>query len=566
MIFWLINVLASSSHAIVYTLYFFAGIYSLYQNKKQEKPLSGWKVAVAGATSALFSASAALANYDIFDVYGLFSVAAILIGGFLICWNFLIYASTFSGEGEQNRVKAFEGKYTTRVFLLCFSGIMLLNLGFLFLVEYPGTVTADSMWQINQALGVSRYSNWHPICHTLVIEFLMKLGYAIFGNYNDALGLYTVCQVIFLALTFSYAVTTLYANGISGKTVACVACIYLFAPYNIVYSVTVWKDVVFGGFVLLFVTSLYALTMNVGKHRWAHQLLFLLGCIGFGVMRTNGFYALIASFLLCAFVYRKNWDILGIWVLGIVISWLLINPLPVMLQVVQVDILEALAIPMQQVARVVAEKRDLFDGEAGLIDTVISIESVPDLYLPYLSDPIKDAIRRKDLSYFEEHLFDYLKLWVKLGLRYPMDYIRAWVDQTKGYWNGGYSYWVMTREMYQNSLDLYKTTQDSAVAQLISSVIYRTEKMPVLYLLFSIGHHVWLVVLAFVCNVLRGRREAVYSVPVIMIVGTLIIATPVFSEFRYAYSVFTTFPMILAISLPSGTVWHKGGKTTVDCG
>jgi uncharacterized membrane protein len=37
---------------------------------------------------------------------------------------------------------------------------------------------------------------------------------------------------------------------------------------------------------------------------------------------------------------------------------------------------------------------------------------------------------------------------------------------------------------------------------------------------------------------------ALIAVPSLMVIATLLVATPVFSEFRYAYSVFCTMPVI----------------------
>ena len=37
---------------------------------------------------------------------------------------------------------------------------------------------------------------------------------------------------------------------------------------------------------------------------------------------------------------------------------------------------------------------------------------------------------------------DFVHLYVEIGLKHPLKYLEAWVDQTKGYWNAGYEYWV----------------------------------------------------------------------------------------------------------------------------
>ena len=47
-------------------------------------------------------------------------------------------------------------------------------------------------------------------------------------------------------------------------------------------------------------------------------------------------------------------------------------------------------------------------------------------------------------------------------------------------------------------------------------------------------------------GVRQYRRAALLTVPVLAVVLTLLVATPVASEFRYAYAVFTCLPMTAA--------------------
>ena len=62
----------------------------------------------------------------------------------------------------------------------------------------------------------------------------------------------------------------------------------------------------------------------------------------------------------------------------------------------------------------------------------------------------------------------------------------------------------------------------------------------------GIGIHVWIIILLGLYSTLHGNQEtALIAVLNALIIGTLLIATPVYSEFRYAYSIFTTFPLIV---------------------
>ena len=65
----------------------------------------------------------------------------------------------------------------------------------------------------------------------------------------------------------------------------------------------------------------------------------------------------------------------------------------------------------------------------------------------------------------------------------------------------------------------------------------------------SIGLHVWiLAALAIIAAAKRDRRGLLCILPLAVIL-TLCLATPVFSEFRYAYGVIIVTPPILTIFL-----------------
>ena len=51
---------------------------------------------------------------------------------------------------------------------------------------------------------------------------------------------------------------------------------------------------------------------------------------------------------------------------------------------------------------------------------------------------------------------------------------------------------------------------------------------------------------AVVCD---SEKEAVLALPALMVVATLLIGTPVFCEMRYAYSVFTTLPLVMTVAV-----------------
>jgi len=133
--------------------------------------------------------------------------------------------------------------------------IALADLLYLYLCRYPGCLSPDSIWQMEQVLGVKPYSNHHPFWHTILIKGIVDLGMLLFHDLNAAVALYSTIQVLFFAACCSYTVTTMWQCGISKGWIFFAFILYAFTPYHLAFNITMRKDVVFGCAALLFVTD-----------------------------------------------------------------------------------------------------------------------------------------------------------------------------------------------------------------------------------------------------------------------------------------------------------------------
>lgn len=221
------------------------------------------------------------------------------------------------------------------------------------------------------------------------------------------------------------------------------------------------------------------------------------------------------------------------------------------LEVTQPDTIESLSIPAQQMARVLKEGRELDDWQSELLNDVIDTDRVPEYYLDYLSDPIKDLVRQKgNQNLLLEKKIDFIKLYVSLGVKYPKDYFRAWIDQTRGYWNGGYDYWRWYLGITENDLGLVRTTKNISIDLMLREYIWLFTDIQALKLFLSIGLFIWVDILMFMLSLLRKDKVGVFmSLPILAVVASLLVATPAFSEFRYIYAAFCVLPLVIIITL-----------------
>ena len=191
--------------------------------------------------------------------------------------------------------------------------------------------------------------------------------------------------------------------------------------------------------------------------------------------------------------------------------------------------------------------------QTDLLGQILILDRVAQVYDPLTVDPIKyEAFRYDGQEYFLNHLWEYGKLYLQLGLQYPADYLKAWIDETKGYWNGGYFFWIYTQGIHENVYGLVASYGSNPVASLYAALFRYVEKLEILQPFTSIGLQVWAIVSCTLVNALKKRRELLLGIPLVVLAAGLWIGTPVYAEFRYAYPFFLAASFLIAV-----TVWEK---------
>ena len=427
-----------------------------------------------------------------------------------------------------------------------------------FLYNFPGVMTPDSISQYSQAMGLTGYSDHHPFAHTLLIRLFLSLGMALFNNVYAAIACYTVFQMVLMALLLCYCLCVLYRYGAGKKLCFLFLIFYACVPYNGSFAVTMWKDVLFSGFLLLFVLCIYRLLhlyTSGGRLKKQPELLALLLLSGLLVclFRSNGLYVLLLTAPFLVIVLRREWKLLLPGLLAIAALALCIKgPVYDALGVAEPAFSESLSIPAQQIARVVYEGRTLTQEQIDLLNRTVDYDSIADYYQPELSDPVKALIQYGHPEYLEAHKGAYLQLWIQLGLRYPLDYWNAFVDQTRGYWYPGEPGLTVNESISPNDVGLTgQSVLSGTPAWKVVEILNKLYTILPLYgLLYSIGAFTWAAVFWCVNCALNGRkRNFLLFVPFFALILTLCLATPVAADLRYAYPLILSMPLLLCAGL-----------------
>ena len=541
---WLTDLSALAGTDTYYSVYLLLGVAALlclWDNRKGGKSRPAlWCLA------GLFSVAVVLGNHEIYEPASLqnrLNIVMDLLGGFCVGYQILFCML----RRLPLRRDTGQRKHPQWVFWGVFAAVALIDLGFL-LARYPGILTRDSITTVSQVVFGS-YDNTMPYYHTRLVGLFVKLGLALSGDINVGVALFHGFQIGLLAGAFAYTVTTLYQIGVPKWMLGLVFFVYALLPYNIVYSVTLWKDVPFGASALLLAVAFYRLVKNVAG-KWDYAA-FALGAVGMALMRTNGWAALLIAAVLLAVVLRKqNRLLVKVLLAVLVLSWVMIGPVLKSMNVPGTDPVEAFAVPMQQIARVVANGRELTQEQQELLGEIFLMDKLGEAYDPQIVDPVKyETFRYDQVDYIRQNASRYLKLYASIGLRYPGDYLKAWIDETRGYWNGGYFYWIYTLQTEENILGITQPAGTNLLARLYAAWFRFAEKPTALQPLYSIGLQVWILIACCVLCAMRGRKQWLIAVPALVLTLGLWLGTPVYAEFRYAYPMMLCAPLMLMTTL-----------------
>lgn len=480
-------------------------------------------------------------------------IIAVFLGFFIAFYKLLMLLFSYSGDKETLSILLYQpsDKKPMKHFPLCCFILCLICWLPYFLYQYPGIMTPDSINQFEQVLGVIPYSNHHPFVHTMLIKLFYNIGLLFTSDMVIAISFYTFFQMCLLALSVFYFIQTLEQFEIRQGILIILTLFYALVPYHAVFSVTLWKDIPFATAVMLFSCSLLRIYKKINI---PNLLVFILSGIMLCLFRSNGWYGFLLCLPFLFYYYRKQAKVIFPALAAILLSAVIVK-YPVMnsLAVTQPDFIESLCIPTQQIAAVICNDRELTDAQLTLIENVIDLTYIKDLYNPTFADNMKELVRAGNQDYLVAHKGEFFKLWAELGISYPMDYLKAYVNQTYGYWYPDSFYLVAEVEgISASSLGVSHTPLIGGpiIVKAKEISIKLGSMVPIYSLLWSMGVAFWFFLFCIGNSWIREEKaKLVYYLPSFTLYLTVLIATPVATDFRYVYFMVFSLPFYLMVTL-----------------
>ena len=472
---------------------------------------------------------------------------------FLLSAGLLSFFSLFLRPGlSQTHIKT-----KKRDFFLIAALLLLCWLPY-YLAFYPGFLSVDSLDEIKLQLSLGEGSNHHPYIHQLMILPFLKLGLSL-GSLSFGVGCFTFVQMVFMACCFASSICFLREHGCRRWLLVCVFLFYAFFTVNPFYSITVWKDIPFAGVCLILMMRLIrdverTDTADTKVRRRTGFLLVLLLFL-FCTLRNNGWYAFLLSFPIFILINRRQWKrylIIGVAAVLAVLAW----------QSVLYDILhirksesgEALSVPLQQIARVVTMcEYDSADESFTVLREVLpDLDTLPDLYNPISANPVKHPDVFK-AEVYNKNPARYARAWLSIGLRYPRTYLDAFLLNNYGYWTPDVSSWIVLDEVNDGSaLGIDTSERIPGMRGVLLQLHNRLSSQEPIAFLYSLALLVWFLLVGCSLLLLKGRKSEASSALLLGGVWLTTLASPVFCEYRYLYSIVVCVPLYLGLAICVG--------------
>ncbi len=452
------------------------------------------------------------------------------------------------------------------VFLIC-AIVTFLCLIPVWLAYYPIIMSYDFHRQINEAAkGFAWFYPYQPIAHTWVIWLFLQVG-ELLGSSEMGFACMSLFQMLLYSLVAAYAVTVVYR--IAKRLLPIVLALLYFAvfPFNTVLVVCTTKDVLFTIlFLLFFILLLERTFFCAGKKKLVVDVLLVLEGSLMAQFRNNAFYA-VAVFMVLFFLLVPRKEKIEALFLGILlIAGSKVTQL-VILEAIGTQIgapkIEMYSVPIQQMARVGCRQGDNLDPEtAALLDSYLKRE-IWESYNPPIADTVKGS-GKVNTDKFTEDMGRFIQDWTKIGLKYPNEYIDAFLELTRGYWFPDDVSWAENLGYGTGGRMGAIFTYNSSEIEGVGSIEHETkfawleeqlEKIvsgnafynwPVVSQLFKSAFYVWGLFLVMVSYwYLKQKKQFIIGLFPTLYFATMLLGPVV--QLRYLFPNMSVLPVMLAL-------------------
>lgn len=329
------------------------------------------------------------------------------------------------------------GKKLWKYFAGCFGGIWLCWIP-VWLAYYPVIMSYDFHRQSVEVVNsFSVFSTSQPLAHTLLIWCFRQLGLKI-GSFQIAFALFALFQQMFLAAALGYSCVMIYRICKRRWVMIGTALFFGLFPLISIFACCTTKDVLFSAFFLFFLLFLLErFVFCQEKNRRKMDVLVVLSGVLMVLFRGNAWYALLPFVLILPFFCerREKYRVLMTGVVLLLLGKGALAGIQVALGAGSAAETEKYGAMIQCMARVAHIHGATMPEETRELLKLYIPEEGWDEYNPAIVDGTKDVICRGEGCLPRwENTTGMLSAWLRIGVKYPNEYLDALLEVTRGYW------------------------------------------------------------------------------------------------------------------------------------
>ena len=424
---------------------------------------------------------------------------------------------------------------------------------------FPGIASSDPASQAMQVLGIWELKNHQPVFHSFFIFICLKISQLVTSSYSGAVEIYCIIQMLVMAMTFSFILYYMAKKKIHRSYRIICFLIFAFFPLFPLYAITLQKDIFFAISVTFLTICIIEMYYNTdGFFERKRNYLYLVGSIlGTMFFRNNGIYVIILLFISLIIALRKYYkQILSTFLICIMFFYIVTTWGYSKMNIKQGSAKEMFSIPLQFFARLEQrENENLTEEENERIYKYLPVENLGQYYNPRFSDPVK-AYFSDDA--FRENKMNFIKLYVKLAFKFPREAIKSFICNSYGYYYPDTLGWGIITETFWGDYGIVKEMREvldwkqepiinSKLIQGIEDSINKKE-IPIVSTLYSIGFMFWILLICMVYIIYKKEYKLLLMFIPVLGVWLTSLASPVFREMRYVFSMFTCLPIFFTFS------------------
>ena len=332
-------------------------------------------------------------------------------------------------EKKSLRTQTKENQNISLKELILYALLIFSTISLAIIFYFPSNTSPDIVFQFNQAI-TNKYSDWHPVFHTLIFYKIPTLFYK---GYISC----TIFQGLFVGLILLYFAKFCRKYFLTCKQTIFVLLLFLANPSFFSMVTTPWKDIPFSYCVML--GTMFLIEIFITKGKWLdstkNKILFILMSFGVVFFRHNGIVSFLLMIILLTIFYKNKRKFLIIFTIIFLIARSIITgPIYNHFKVApNGGYGEMLGVPLNQISYIYNTGGKVNKKELKVIKRIAPLEDFKKYFLKSNFNAIKWSGNYND-KYVSKHYKDVLKAWYSMAIKNPIKAVESYIYVTNPIW------------------------------------------------------------------------------------------------------------------------------------